>query len=269
MINSLGNNAVSSAIAAEAYRQTQEQNIPLPAGAIRPADSAGRLRENEMNTARRDLPGTGERADTKNARADTAASRKALAEASFTQAGTNALKIRTEKQLGVQACETCSSRRYVDGSTDPGVSFKSPGHISPEASMAAVSSHEQEHVSNAKARASAENKEIVSQSVSLHMDKCPECGKSYVSGGTTTTVTRTVPQKSEPVSGTAAVNAAVAAAQPAGDTANIDTTADVPAAVNAASTDAISAKKNQFAAAYKAHTTMNKNRAGQLLDIAA
>ena len=46
-------------------------------------------------------------------------------------------------------CQTCKNRKYVDGSNESNVSFKAPGHISPEASFAAVSSHEQEHVSNA------------------------------------------------------------------------------------------------------------------------
>ena len=30
---------------------------------------------------------------------------------------------------------------------------------------------------------------MVSQSVTLHTDICPECGKPYISGGTTRTVT--------------------------------------------------------------------------------
>jgi len=46
-------------------------------------------------------------------------------------------------------CETCANRTYVDGSNEGDVSFKTPGHISPEASAAVVSSHEYEHVRNA------------------------------------------------------------------------------------------------------------------------
>ena len=32
-------------------------------------------------------------------------------------------------------CETCKNRKYVDGSNESDVSFKSPTHVSPEASM--------------------------------------------------------------------------------------------------------------------------------------
>ena len=67
------------------------------------------------------------------------------------------------------------------------VSFKTPGHISPEESYAKVMGHEQEHVSNAVAEGRKENKELVSVSVSLQTAVCPECGESYVSGGTTAT----------------------------------------------------------------------------------
>jgi len=94
------------------------------------------------------------------------------------------------KKIGVMECETCANRTYVDGSDDPGVSFKTPGQIDPEISAAVVMSHELEHVSNEQASAKAEGKEVVSQSVSLHATICPECGVSYVAGGVTRTVTR-------------------------------------------------------------------------------
>jgi ribosomal protein S27AE len=87
-------------------------------------------------------------------------------------------------------CQTCSNRRYQDASNDPGVSFKTPGKIYPKVSGSVVMSHEQEHVRSEAANAVAENKKIVSQSVRLQTSICPECGTSYVSGGTTTTVTR-------------------------------------------------------------------------------
>lgn len=86
-------------------------------------------------------------------------------------------------------CQTCASRRYKDGSNDPGVSFKTPGKIDPGASAAVVKGHENEHVSRNQAKAQREGKEIVSQSVSLSTDICPECNKSFVSGGQTRTVT--------------------------------------------------------------------------------
>ena len=87
-------------------------------------------------------------------------------------------------------CQTCKSRRYQDGS-DEMVSFKTPGRISPEESYAKVSSHEQEHVTNAIAEGKKPGKELVSASVSLKTAICPECGRSYIAGGTTTTVMRT------------------------------------------------------------------------------
>lgn len=90
-----------------------------------------------------------------------------------------------------EKCQTCAERKYVDGSNEMNVSFKAPGHISPEASKAMVSAHEQEHVSNARAEGSKANKELVSSSVRIKMARCPECGVSYAAGGETTTVMRT------------------------------------------------------------------------------
>lgn len=85
-------------------------------------------------------------------------------------------------------CETCKNRKYQDGSNDPGVSFKTPTRLSPESAAAAVRSHENEHVSHAKSQALREDRKIVSQSVSYSTAVCPECGRNYVSGGTTRTV---------------------------------------------------------------------------------
>ena len=93
-------------------------------------------------------------------------------------------------------CETCENRRYQDGSNDPGVSFKSASKISGNAE-AAVRGHEQEHVSRNRAKADREGKEIVYQSVVIKHAICPECGKSYVAGGETTTVTRTKPESED------------------------------------------------------------------------
>ena len=88
-------------------------------------------------------------------------------------------------------CKTCSERKYVDGSNENDVSFKTPTHIDPGNSAAAVMGHEREHLSNAIAEGSKPNKELVSASITLHMDICPECGRSYVSGGVTQTTMRT------------------------------------------------------------------------------
>ena len=91
--------------------------------------------------------------------------------------------------LAPRECETCKNRKYVDQSDDPSVSFQSPAHISPGQSAAVVMSHEREHVANEQARAEQEGRKVVSQTVSLSMGVCPECGRVYVAGGTTRTVT--------------------------------------------------------------------------------
>ena len=83
-------------------------------------------------------------------------------------------------------CETCNNRKYQDGS-DEMVSFKSAAHISPEASASRVRAHEQEHVSNAYKDAAQNNGKVIRASVSLKTAVCPECGRSYVAGGTTST----------------------------------------------------------------------------------
>lgn len=83
-------------------------------------------------------------------------------------------------------CQTCRNRKYQDGS-DEMVSFKAASHISPEASMGRVMSHEQEHVANAFQKASQNNGKVISANVSLRQAVCPECGRSYIAGGTTST----------------------------------------------------------------------------------
>ncbi|MCI5821566.1 MAG: hypothetical protein PUB24_07370 [Lachnospiraceae bacterium] len=86
-------------------------------------------------------------------------------------------------------CQTCKERKYIDGS-DENVSFKSAAHISPEAAMGTVRAHEGEHVSNAYKKAAQGNGQVVNASVSIHTSVCPECGRTYVSGGTTSTTIR-------------------------------------------------------------------------------
>ena len=86
-------------------------------------------------------------------------------------------------------CQTCRERKYQDGSNEA-VSFKSAAHIAPEAAASTVRAHEGEHVSNAFSKASQGNGKVVSASVSLHTAVCPECGRTYVSGGTTRTTIR-------------------------------------------------------------------------------
>ena len=83
-------------------------------------------------------------------------------------------------------CQTCKNRKYQDGS-DEMVSFKSASHISPTASGSRVRAHEQEHISNAYNKAEQNNGKVISATVSIHTAICPECGRTYVSGGETNT----------------------------------------------------------------------------------
>lgn len=88
-------------------------------------------------------------------------------------------------------CQTCKNRKYQDGSNDPGVSFKAAAHIDPESSASVVIGHEMEHVSHEQAKAEQNGAKVVQQYVILHNSVCPECGRPYVAGGETTTVTST------------------------------------------------------------------------------
>ncbi len=87
-------------------------------------------------------------------------------------------------------CQTCKNRKYQDGSNDPGVSFKTPTNIAPEQAASSVRAHENEHVVREQAKAEREGRKVVSQNVSYQSGICPECGKVYVAGGKTRTVTK-------------------------------------------------------------------------------
>ena len=89
-----------------------------------------------------------------------------------------------------EKCETCRERKYKDGS-DEEVSFKSPTHISPNAAGAAVRAHEGEHVANAYKKAAMEGGRVIHCGVAIHTATCPECGRTYVSGGVTNTAIAT------------------------------------------------------------------------------
>ena len=96
----------------------------------------------------------------------------------------------TEKKAGRKSspaeCQTCKERKYQDGS-DENVSFKAASHIDPNAAASRVRSHEQEHVSNAYKDAAQNNGKVLSCNVTIKSAVCPECGRTYVSGGTTAT----------------------------------------------------------------------------------
>ena len=94
-------------------------------------------------------------------------------------------------------CQTCKNRKYQDGSNESNVTFKSAQHIDPASAYSEVSAHEGEHVSNAYNKAREGNGEVVQASVAIHTAICPECGRTYVSGGTTTTQIK-YPNESNP-----------------------------------------------------------------------
>lgn len=95
-------------------------------------------------------------------------------------------KVTPGRKSSPAECETCKERKYQDGS-DEMVSFKAATHISPNSAGAAVRSHENEHVRNAYSKASKNNGEVLQASVAIKTAICPECGRTYVSGGETTT----------------------------------------------------------------------------------
>lgn len=99
-------------------------------------------------------------------------------------------ELKSEKPVSPEECETCKRRTYVDGSNEGNVSFKTPGHISPEASASVVKAHEYEHVSNAIREGNKPGAELLNVSVSLRTAICPECGTVYVAGGETRTSIR-------------------------------------------------------------------------------
>ena len=96
-------------------------------------------------------------------------------------------KVAPGRRSSPAECQTCKERKYQDGS-DENVSFKSAQHISPEAAAARVRGHEQEHVANAYSKAAQDGGKVINASVSIHTAVCPECGRTYVSGGTTHTM---------------------------------------------------------------------------------
>lgn len=96
-------------------------------------------------------------------------------------------------------CQTCKNRRYQDESNDSSVSYQNPTKISSAAAASAVKAHEMEHVRNNQVKARQEGKEIVSQYVRIKTGICPECGDTYVAGGETVTVTRTVSENDKPI----------------------------------------------------------------------
>lgn len=97
------------------------------------------------------------------------------------------MQVKPGRKSSPAECQTCKERKYQDESNE-NVSFKSPTHISPNAAAGAVRAHEGEHVSNAYSKAAKDGGKVIQASVSIHTAICPECGTSYVAGGTTHTM---------------------------------------------------------------------------------
>ncbi|MCR4691159.1 MAG: hypothetical protein K5739_07440 [Lachnospiraceae bacterium] len=101
-------------------------------------------------------------------------------------AGASTVKSAGRKSSPAQ-CQTCAERKYQDGSNEGDVSFKAPTHISPGAAGSLVRFHEQQHVANAYAKEASGNAKVLQASVRIMTAVCPECGRTYVSGGETST----------------------------------------------------------------------------------
>ncbi len=91
------------------------------------------------------------------------------------------------KKSSPAECETCRERKYQDGSDESDVSFQTAQHIDPSAAGARVRAHEQEHVRNAYEKQEKGEGKVLQASVQIKTAICPECGRTYVSGGVTTT----------------------------------------------------------------------------------
>lgn len=101
--------------------------------------------------------------------------------------GASGSSSKTDKTSPAYECQTCENRKYQDGSNEADVSFKAAARVSPESASSAVRNHEMQHVSNAYQKAEKDNGEVLSATVAIHTSICPECGRTYVSGGTTQT----------------------------------------------------------------------------------
>lgn len=96
-------------------------------------------------------------------------------------------QVKAGRRSSPSECKTCKTRKYQDGSNEGDVSFKAPGHISPQASAGTVRAHELQHVSNAYEKAAKGGGEVRSATVTLKTGVCPECGTTYIAGGETRT----------------------------------------------------------------------------------
>ena len=170
----------------------QEPQLPFQRDGVDPTELAVRSRIQYLNPA--DAPAAGQampEVATALAGQGQDVSPIPGQDAAAAQAGQKAEETKSAQEVMEEGeCQTCKERKYQDESDDPGVSYQTPTNIAPEQAAAAVRGHEQEHVTREQAQAQRDGREVVSQSVTIHTAICPECGKVYVSGGTTRTTTR-------------------------------------------------------------------------------
>ena len=107
-------------------------------------------------------------------------------QSALSPASTGTPDVKNKQKIGTEGCQTCKARTYKDQSSDASVSFQTPTHVSPDMAASAVAAHEQEHVQNNAQQAQREGMKATSF-VQISTSICPECGRIYVSGGTTTT----------------------------------------------------------------------------------
>jgi hypothetical protein len=97
-------------------------------------------------------------------------------------------------------CQACANRFYQDNSSDGGVSFQQPTRIHPNEAAAAVVAHEREHQVREARSAVQEGREVISNDIRIYTSVCDDCGRTYVSGGETRTVTRETTDEQPPMS---------------------------------------------------------------------
>ena len=84
-------------------------------------------------------------------------------------------KVSPGRRSSPAECQTCKERKYQDGS-DENVSFKSAQRSRAGACYKCIF------------QSCPGRRQVINASVAIHTAICPECGRTYVSGGTTTTM---------------------------------------------------------------------------------
>ena len=91
------------------------------------------------------------------------------------------------KETQKAECQTCKERKYMDQSIVSDVSFPPPHLSAPGLAAQMFWTPAGVHVQTGCAHGKKQKTRLVSVSVSLKTGVCPECGKTYIAGGTTRT----------------------------------------------------------------------------------